>query len=78
MDAAVIDKFARVGDKASAKLSPDKGLASLGTIIDDPGRTVLEALPKRVVVGFIVLPFGKMINVFFSAAFCLKPPAKLM
>ena len=42
IDASVIERFARIGDIASTNESPERGLASLLTIIDDPGNTVEE------------------------------------
>ena len=71
IDAAVTDKLAKVGERTSTKLNPDSSLADLGTIIDDPASTVPEPLPNKPSVGLIVLPFGKMINVFFSEAFII-------
>ena len=42
IDARVMDRFARIGEIASTRESPDSGLASLLTIIEEPGSTVEE------------------------------------
>ena len=42
IDARVIDRFARIGEIASTRESPDNGLAFLLTIIEEPGSTVEE------------------------------------
>ena len=51
IEAAVTERLANVGDRTSTKLNPDKGLASLGTIIVEPGKINDLLLEKILEVG---------------------------
>ena len=55
IEAAVTERLAKVGDRTSIKLNPDSGLASLGTMIVDPGKIKELLFEKNLSVGLIVL-----------------------
>ena len=60
IDAAVTERFARIGDKVSTSASESRGLACLGTMIVDPGNKSFAPNPKNDFSNFIEVPLGKI------------------
>ena len=75
IEAREIERLAKIGDIASTKDKPSKGLDFLGTIIVDPGKILGSPYPKKEDLPVVEEPLGKRTKIFEASPDWSMPPA---